>query len=87
MWGPSLALVSHVVTIPKPSKLEGFRVLKLSNLATGTSSQMGPYKDERGQTGQNWDDFCKQAYFYKRKISYLATHALRQKEANLWGFC
>ena len=31
--------------------------------------------------------FCMHAYFYEIKKSHLATQALRQKLAELWGFC
>ena len=62
--------------------------------------QKGPKKASRGQmwpkgpTGPNeakWAHigliFCMHAYFYEIKKSYLATQALRQKLAELWGFC
>ena len=60
-------------------------------------NQKGPYRAKWGQKGQmgpneaKWGHmrliFCMHAYFYEIKKSCLATQALRQKLAKLWGFC
>ena len=44
-------------------------------------------RGKRGQMGSNVAVFCMHAYFYEIKRSCLATQALRQKLAELWGFC
>ena len=56
--------------------------------------QTGPYGAKRGQKGPNEAKsghmvliFCMLAYFYEIKKSCLATKSLRQKLAELWGFC
>ena len=45
---------------------------------------MGPNEAKWGHMGLI---FCMHAYFYEIKKSCLATQALRQKLAKLWGFC
>ena len=47
----------------------------------------GPNVDKRAKWSQMGLSFCMHAYFYEVKKSCLATHALRQKLAKLWGFC
>ena len=58
-----------------------------------TRGQMEPYGAKQGQTGKRgltgpnrfiWNI---QEYFYEMEISYLASQTLRQKLAELWGFC
>ena len=58
------------------------------------NGQTVPYGAKRGQKGQRgqtrpngviWG--CMHAYFYEIKKSCLAIQALRQKLAELWGFC
>ena len=58
-----------------------------------TRGQMEPYGAKQGQTGKQgltgpnrfiWNI---QEYFYEMEISYLASQTLRQKLAELWGFC
>ena len=48
----------------------------------------GAKQAKRAQTGPNGAGFfCLKEYFYAMEISCLATKALRQKLAELWGFC
>ena len=52
--------------------------------------QMVPNGAKQGQTGPNGVNgliFCMHTYFYEIKKLCLATQALRQKLAELWGFC
>ena len=54
--------------------------------------QKGPYGTKRGQKGQTGPNeakwiFCMHTYSYEIKKSCLANQALRQKLAELWGFC
>ena len=51
---------------------------------TGNTGQTGPNGAKRSQMGLI---FCIQEYFHEMKISCLATKALRQILAKLWGFC
>ena len=48
-------------------------------------------KGPTGPNEANWGHmgliFCMHTYFYEIKKSCLATQALRQKLAELWGFC
>ena len=50
----------------------------------GPKGQMGPNEAKWGHMGLI---FCMHTYFYEIKKSCLATQALRQKLAELWGFC
>ena len=50
----------------------------------GPKGQMGPNEAKWGHMGLI---FCMHAYFYEIKKSCLATQALREKLAELWGFC
>ena len=42
---------------------------------------------KRGQMGSNGADYFACTYFYEIKKSCLATQSIRQKLAELWGFC
>ena len=53
----------------------------------GQTWRKGPNGTKRGQMGSYGIDFLHARNFYEIKKSCFATQALRQKLAELWGFC